>query len=78
MSSYSQSSYLSSNSNYSQSSFSPPMSSPYTPSSQTSDSFGNDNVFKFPPVVKDKYIVSTTNFFSIKLIPIHYLLHGIG
>ncbi|XP_025412581.1 probable RNA-binding protein 46 [Sipha flava] len=56
LSSYSQSSYISSNSNYSQSSFSPPMSSPYTPSSQTSESFGNDNIFKFPPIIQDKYI----------------------
>jgi len=48
---------MSSTSSYSQSSFSP-MSSPYTPPSQTSESFANDNVFKFPSIIQDQYIVS--------------------
>lgn len=57
LSPYTQSSYVSSASSYSQSSFSP-MSSPYTPLSQTSESFGSDNVFKFPSIIQDKYIVN--------------------
>lgn len=47
---------MSNTSSYSQSSFSP-MSSPFTPSSQTSESFGSENVFKFPSVIQDQYIV---------------------
>jgi len=57
---------MSSTSSYSQSSFSP-MSSPYTPPSQTSESFakGNDNVFKFPSIIQDQYIVSISICLSI-------------
>lgn len=55
---------MSSTSSYSQSSFSP-MSSPYTPPSQTSESFVNDNVFKFPPILQDQYIVSLSICLSI-------------
>lgn len=60
---------MSSTSSYSQSSFSPTssLSSPYTPSSQTSESFGNDNVFKFPPSIQEKYIVSTITYITYNL-----------
>lgn len=54
---YSQSSYLSSASSYSQSSFSP-VASPYTPSSQSTESIGSENVFKFPTLIPEQYIVS--------------------
>ncbi|CAH1723367.1 unnamed protein product [Aphis gossypii] len=69
LSSYSQSSYMSSASSYSQSSFSP-ISSPYTPPSQTSESYtnGNDTVFKFPSIIQDQYIPTRQDLISAAIV----------